>query len=287
MTLHVDDATFGYDGSAVLEDVSLAVERGELVALLGPNGSGKSTLLKVIDQIHGTSAGTVRVDGEDLDALSREEIARRIGYLPQSQSAVPSATVFDTVLLGRQPYFDWRPGESDRVAVERILEELAIDDLAMREVPTLSGGQQRLVLLARALVQAQDALLLDEPTSGLDLKHQHEVMRRVRNAVRHSNLAGVVAIHDIDLATRFCDRFAFLRGGELIAVGGEDVLTENVVERVYDVPVEVFERNGRTHVVQKDPGERTVEMSATGGHNPASDEVTAIADGNGRNSRTD
>jgi iron complex transport system ATP-binding protein len=277
MTLELLDTTAGYDDTPVLEDVSLSIQEGELVALLGPNGSGKSTLLKTVDGMLSPSAGTVRLNGTDVDAYSRQELARHVGYLPQAQSSTPAATVFDTVLLGRQPYFDWRPGEADRVAVEQALETLGIGDLAMREVPTLSGGQRRLVLLARALVQATDAILLDEPTSGLDLKHQHAVMRRVRDAVKRSELAGVLAIHDLDLAVRFCDRYAFLADGQLHAVGGEAVLTESVIESVYDVPVEVFERDGRTHVVPLDgvPGEATEETSQE------APPKTAIADGNG------
>jgi len=273
MTLDLLKTTAGYDDTPVIEDVSLSVGDGELVALLGPNGSGKSTLLKTVDGMLSPTAGTVRLNGTDVGAYSRQELARHVGYLPQAQSSSPAATVFETVLLGRQPYFDWRPDETDRAAVKQALEELGISDLAMREVPTLSGGQRRLVLLARALVQATDAILLDEPTSGLDLKHQHEVMRRVRDAVVRSELAGVVAIHDLDLAVRFCDRYAFLRDGQLHAVGGEEVLTESVVEAVYDVPVEVFERKGRTHVVPLDgvTGETANEAAPK----------TALADGNG------
>ena len=258
MTLKVHNATIGFDDLTVLEDVSFTVESGELLGLLGPNGVGKSSLLRAIDAIHDFESGTAALDGTDVGTFSREDVARRIGYLPQVEGARPSATVFDTVLLGRQPYFDWRPTDDDRLAVRRVLEQLGIADLAMREMPTLSGGQRRLVFLARTLVQASEALLLDEPTSGLDLKHQHEVMSRVRSSIRESDLAGVVAIHDLDLATRFCDRFAFLYDGELYAVGDESVLSAGTIETVYDVPVDVFERNGQTHVVPKGRGDGTV-----------------------------
>ena len=284
MTIELVETTAGYDESPVLKDVSLSVETGELVALLGPNGSGKSTLLKTVDGMVSPQAGSVRLNGTEIEAYSREELARHVGYLPQDQSSPPSATVFDTVLLGRQPYFNWRPDDADRAAVEAALETLGIVDLAMREVPTLSGGQRRLVLLARALVQATDVILLDEPTSGLDLKHQHEVMRRIRDAVKRAELAGVVAIHDLDLAVRFCDRYAFLVDGQLQAVGDDEVLSESIIETVYDVPVEVFERNGRTHVVP-------LEESATGNHAVSSQaaaapERTTMADGTGNDGPT-
>ncbi|MFT4891873.1 MAG: iron complex transport system ATP-binding protein [Halobacteriales archaeon] len=284
MTLHVHDATLAYGDTTVLEEVTLPVPDGELLGLLGPNGSGKTTLLRAIQAIHDLDGGRITLDGTDVATLSREDVARRIGYLPQVEGSTPPATVFDTVLLGRQPYFEWRPTEEDRQAVEAVLGDLGIEDLAMREVPTLSGGQRRTVLLARALVQASDALLLDEPTSGLDPKHQHEVMRRVRSAVHESDLVGIVAIHDLDLATRFCDRYAFLYDGKVYAAGGEEVLTEETVGTVYDVPVEVFERNGRTHVVPLGPAEETeldresVDETATeAGDEPPS----AVTDGSG------
>jgi iron complex transport system ATP-binding protein len=254
MTLDVYNATFAYGDASVLDEVTLRVDDGELLGLLGPNGSGKTTLLQAIDGLLNLDEGSVTLDGTDVSTLSREETARRVGYLPQVEGSTPAATVFDTVLLGRTPHFEWRPAEEDRRAVERILSQLGIEDLAMREVPTLSGGQRRTVLLARALVGAPDALLLDEPTSGLDLKHQHEVMRHIQSAVHEADRAGIVAIHDLSLATRFCDRYALLYDGEIFEAGDEDVLTAENVGTVYDVPVEVFTRNGRTHVVPKDPG---------------------------------
>lgn len=120
MTVDVTDVTIGYDGSPVLEAVDVHVGDGELLGLLGPNGSGKTLLLRAIDGLLEPTTGRVTVDGTDIQTLSREEIARRIGYLPQVERTTTSGTVFDTVLLGRNPHFGWRPGESDRRAVESV-----------------------------------------------------------------------------------------------------------------------------------------------------------------------
>ncbi|MFW6017713.1 MAG: ABC transporter ATP-binding protein [Halapricum sp.] len=253
MTITIQNTTIAYDTTPVLEDVSLRVEDGQLLGLLGPNGVGKTSLLRAIDGLLEPERGLLTLDGTAIHDLSRKEIARRIGYLPQVEKAETQATVFETVLLGRTPHFGWRPDEADRQAVQRALESLGIGALATRPMATLSGGQRRTALLARALVGGSEALLLDEPTSGLDLKHQHEVMGRLRSAVHESDRAGVVAIHDLDLATRFCDSYALLSEGEVFASGGEEILTADAVETVYDIPVEVVTRNGHREIVPKTP----------------------------------
>jgi len=256
MTLDLQHVSVSYGATQVLEGVSVSAESGSLLGLLGPNGSGKTTLLRAVMGGVDLDGGQIRLEGTDVATLSTQAVARQVGYLQQVSDVARQATVFDTVLLGRNPHFGWRPTETDREAVRSVLARLGIEDLSMRELGSLSGGQRRTVLLARALVQAESALLLDEPTSGLDLKHQYAVMRRVRRAVRERDLAGVVAIHDLALASQFCDRFALLSDGGLHAVGGDEVLDSATIEDVYDVPVSVVDRHGGKQVVPVDPESR-------------------------------
>lgn len=245
--IRIDALTAGYD-EPVVSDVSFGVERGELVAVLGPNGVGKSTLLRTVLGLQPPLSGSVMVEGDDVTALSRSEIATRLGYVPQSESGGLPSTVFETVLAGRKPHATWRPTEHDREVVGTVLADLGLSDLAMRQLSELSGGQRQQVRLARALAQQPAGLVLDEPTSSLDLRHQLDVLGRVR-ALADEGVAVLFALHDIDLALRFADRFVFLSDGGVAAVGGEQVVTADLVERVYGVQATIATVDGRQIIV--------------------------------------
>ncbi|MDG5778379.1 ABC transporter ATP-binding protein, partial [Haloarculaceae archaeon H-GB1-1] len=175
MTVEFEGVTAGYGDEPVVEDVSLSIGDGELVGFLGPNGVGKSTLLKTVVGLLAPASGTVRVGESAVDDLSRRDLARRVGYVPQSESPTAPTTVFETVLMGRKPYLSWRASTSDHAVVKRVLTTLDLDDLAMRDVGSLSGGQRQKVVIARALAQEPDVLVLDEPTSDLDIRHEVDV----------------------------------------------------------------------------------------------------------------
>lgn len=245
--ISLDAVTAGYDGP-VVSDVSFEVERGELVALLGPNGVGKSTLLRTVLGLRDPLSGTVTLDGDDVTTLERTDVARRLGYVPQSESGGLPSTVFETVLTGRKPHTSWRPTEEDRAVVGEVLAAVGIDDLAMRPLTDLSGGQRQQVRLARALAQRPAALVLDEPTSSLDLRHQFDVLDHVAR-LADEGLAVLFALHDLELATRYADRLVFLADGEVVAVGGPDVVTSELVAEVYDIRARVVDVEGHRVVL--------------------------------------
>jgi iron complex transport system ATP-binding protein len=245
--IRLDAVAAGY-ASPVVEDVSFGVARGELVALLGPNGVGKSTLLRTVLGLRTPLAGTVTLDGDDVMALDRRTVAGRLGYVPQAEDAGLPSTVFETVLTGRRPHTTWRPTAADRAVVGTVLSELGIEDLAMRSVSTLSGGQRQQVRLARALAQEPDGLVLDEPTSSLDLRHQLDILGHVRS-LADDGVAVLFALHDLELAIRYADRLVFLADGEVVAVGGPEVVTADLVADVYDVAARVVEVDGHRVVV--------------------------------------
>jgi iron complex transport system ATP-binding protein len=253
VTVHVQNLQFGYDDESVLDGVDLSVASGELLGLLGPNGSGKSTLLQCLNRILEPDGGTVRIDGNRVADLHRTETARRVGYVPQEETSAFPSTVFETILQGRRPHGGWSPSEADREAVTAVIERLDLDAFAMRQMTELSGGQRQKVRLGRALVQDPSVMLLDEPTSALDLKHQLDVMDLVVEHVREREVAGVVAIHDLNLAARYCDRVALLHEGEIYDVGGPDVLTPETIRTVYGVDATVRHHRGRRLVVPEAP----------------------------------
>ena len=201
MKVEVKDLYFSYPGKDVLKGIDLEIKDNDIVCVVGPNGSGKSTLVKCIEGLQPPDRGKIYLDGSDSGSLSRIEIARLIGYVPQISSQLFSASVFDTVMMGRKPHFSWRCSDKDIDVVADVLEQMGLEDLAMNEFNCLSGGQQQRVLIARALAQDPRFLLLDEPTSALDIAHQLEVMEIIHNSVHKRSIGVLMVIHDLNLAS--------------------------------------------------------------------------------------
>jgi putative ABC transport system ATP-binding protein len=199
-----------------LSEVDLAVERGELVAVMGPSGSGKSTLLTIAGSLEQPSAGEVLVDGIDLAGVSASERARMrrraIGYVFQDFNLLPGLTAIENVTLPLE--LDGLRAKDARAAGRRALEELAIADGADRYPDELSGGERQRVAIARAIVGERGLLLADEPTGALDSVNGEGVMRLLR-AATHRGVAGVVVTHEAQLAS-WADRVVFLRDGHVV-----------------------------------------------------------------------
>lgn len=213
---------------------------GEVLGIVGPNGSGKSTLLKCVNRILKIKQGAVLIDGKDLGGIGLKELAKLMGYVPQSSRNTFPFTVFDVVVMGRRPYIQWSLGEKDKEIVAQILEYLGIGNLAMRYFNELSGGEQQKVIIARALAQQPQILLLDEPTSSLDIRHQLEILCILQRLVKSNHCSVIISMHDLNLASRFSDRMLMLKDGLIFAVGTpESVITEENIEAVYGVKSEV------------------------------------------------
>ncbi len=241
--------TFSYGSCKILSDLNVAVDDSEVLSLVGPNGSGKTTLIKCIDRIL-KPQGSILLNGREIESMSQQEIARQLGYVPQSSSTPLATTVFDTVLMGRRPHISWRVSDSDLDKVAEVLELLHLEDLAMRDFGQLSGGQKQKVLIARALAQEPSVLLLDEPTSNLDMKHQLEVMEIIRDLVLEKKISAVMAIHDLNLAARFTDKLVMLKGGQVYAAGEPNLLlSEANICDVYGIEAVVMNALGRPYIV--------------------------------------
>lgn len=249
MPLMVEKLCYSYGKHPVLQDISFQLPTGSFLALLGPNGTGKTTLLKAIGMMAPPKEGRCLWNGEDLATMSSQQRARRMAYLPQSTNAPFPMKVIDTVLLGRSPYTSFAPRQEDRKEAVQVLEDLGLSALAFRDISRLSGGERQQVLLARALVQKPQLLLLDEPTSSLDLKNQLQTMKLVRELCHKEGLTAITAIHDLNLAAMFCDRFLMLRDTTLFAYGGEEALTSENIRAVYGVDVKIESLESRHFIM--------------------------------------
>jgi len=251
MRLTVDGLSFDYGGGDVLSDVHLEVGPGEVLGILGPNGSGKTTLLRCINRVLTPKQGSVCIDGSDISAMTRQEITRLVGLVPQnSVSDFSSPTVYEAVLMGRRPHIKWGYGREDESIAWAAMRDMDVSPLASRRLDQLSGGQAQRVLMARAIAQRVGMLLLDEPTSNLDVRYQLEVMAVVREQVASRGLGACAVMHDLDLAMRFCDKALLLKNGQVIAAGPKaEVLTPELISLAYGVDAVIADVGGRQRVL--------------------------------------
>ncbi|MBN1556597.1 MAG: ABC transporter ATP-binding protein [Lentisphaerae bacterium] len=242
MTLEVESLRFAYGRVPVLRDITCRVEAGRLVAVLGRNGSGKTTLLKTVNRILRPDGGRVLLEGRDLARLSPRQIARRIAYMPQTQTAA-YGTVFEAVLLGRRAR-GGGTGDADLRHVADILNLVRLEALAMRSTRTLSGGELQKVVLGRALAQEPRVLLLDEPISHLDPANQIEIMSLLHEVTRGRRMTSLLVTHDLNSALRFADRFLLLKDGRVLADGDRAVLTPEAIRAAYGIDAAIADVDG-------------------------------------------
>jgi iron complex transport system ATP-binding protein len=249
VNVNLKDVCFSYPGADILHDVNFSIGPGEMTGLIGPNGSGKSTLIKCMDTVL-KPRGSILLNGKDILTLSRMDLARSIGLVPQNGTSAMDSTVFETVLMGRRPHSAWRISNQDIDKVADALDRLGIGDMALRDFSSLSGGQKQMVLLARAICQEPQVLLLDEPTSALDIRHQLEVLEIVRHLVKEREMSAIIALHDLNLGARYADSMVMLREGRIFSAGKPtDLYTPDMIEEVYGVKAEVITVHGKPHVV--------------------------------------
>lgn len=254
--IRAEDVWAGYGDRLVLKGVNLRISRGEFVGLLGPNGSGKSTLLRVLSGVLKPSRGQVWLEGYPLSQLQAKDVARRLAFVPQREDVAFSFTAWEVVLLGRAPYIGWWGKEraDDVRAAQRAMERTDSASLAERAMGTLSGGERQRVILARGLAQETPVLLLDEPLTHLDVAHQVGTLSLLRQLNREEGLTILSALHDINLASEFCDRLVVLRQGQIVADGTpSEVVTPSILSRVFglDAWVRVNPATGRPHVLPR------------------------------------
>jgi iron complex transport system ATP-binding protein len=233
--------TYVVQGRTLLDAVSLTVNPGELLALVGPNGAGKSTLIALVAGDLIPTSGAILLDGAVLATLSPHAQALRRAVLRQRSGVSLPFSAYEVALMGRSPHLRGRAeGPADHAITREALARTEMLTYAERAVPTLSGGEQARVNMARALTQQAPLLLLDEPTAALDLRHQHRVLQLAR-AVTANGGAALVVLHDLNLAAMYADRIALLHEGRLRACGEPwATLRADLLSAVYGVRVIVL-----------------------------------------------
>lgn len=242
--LEVRDLRSGYDKIEIVHGISLDVARGEFVCIIGPNGCGKTTALKTILGLLPASGGSVRIGGEDSLGMTEAERARRFAYIPQVHTPPFPFTVADVVLMGRTPYVGSglaRVTRRDKAVAYAAMKAVSIEEFADVPYTSLSGGQQQLVLIARALAQQPDVLVMDEPTASLDFGNQQVVLRQMKSLTKDGTSVLMVT-HDPDHALFCADRTLVMEKGRIIADGTpEEVVTTENLQRIYNSRVLVTE----------------------------------------------
>ena len=247
--LAVDALAFGYPRRTVGRDVSFALDAGEVMCILGPNGSGKTTLLRTLLGLLSLQGGKIHFNGKDLQSLSRREIARIAGYVPQAHQPYFAYSVRDMVLMGRSAHLGAfsMPGAHDREVAARVLESLGISPLAERPVTEISAGERQLALVARALAQEPRLLVMDEPTASLDFGNQVRVLERIA-ALAAGGISILFSTHDPDHAFLAAQRALLLAEGRVLALGApREVIRADTLQRLYHVAVQVVPLEGGGH----------------------------------------
>ncbi len=238
--ISVENLTLAYGAWVVLRDLNFSVAAGEFVGLLGPNGCGKSTLLAALTGLLPPKGGQVWYNGTPLSQWHPQALARQVAIVPQFNWIGFPFTCFEVVLMGRYPYRRRFQGETpeDLEAARRAMAAIGISDLAPRLITQVSGGERQLVILARALAQATPILYLDEATAPLDVRRKLEVFDLLCDLNRSRGLTVLAVMHDLNLATQYCQRLIFLKDGGIFRDGEvASVCVPEVLEAVYDTPV--------------------------------------------------
>lgn len=254
--MKIENIKAGYDKGLIVDDISFTLEAGKFTALLGLNGTGKTTLLKIICGLLKPKSGQCLVNDIDINKLNEKKRARLISFMPQRHSIVYDTKVIDVVLMGITPYlktFD-TPTKEHRNLAYNALEKIGMEKYADENFLHLSEGQKQLIIISRNLMQNSEIMLFDEPDSALDFNNSHMVLSKIREIVKEQNKAGLITLHDPNMALNYCDRIIILKDkkkfGDFYTAEVDIEFLKDIFNEVYG-GIEVIEHKGRYVIIKE------------------------------------
>ena len=237
-SISINNLTFGYNKRVIFNDLSLSFQQGDFCSILGPNGSGKTTLLKCIVGLLQPSGGSIQLYGKPISEYKMMDLARKIAYVPQYQDIVFDITVYDYVMLGRNPYqTPWQMQRvEDKEIAEEMLQKCNVWHYRDTLIQSLSGGERQRVMIARAMAQQTGILLLDEPLSNIDVSHKFEIMDILQQLNEEQKVTVLIILHDIPISKAYSKQVLLLKEGKMLQFGDENaVLTEENIRNCFDL----------------------------------------------------
>ncbi len=236
--IDVNAIAFRYEKKNIFDNLSVTLKKGDFCSILGPNGSGKTTFIKCIAGILNPSSGTIKIQGKEIKDFDIKEKAKKIAYVPQNQYFVFDITVYEYVMMGRNPYQSpWKlEMNNDREIVENILLQCNIMQYKDTSIHSLSGGEFQRVMIARAMAQETDILLLDEPLSNIDISHKFEIMDILRQQNQTKCITILIILHDLTIAHLYSKQIMFIKDGKILDFGDKNaVLNEKNIRESFDL----------------------------------------------------
>lgn len=234
-----------YGDKAVVDNVSLKIEKGKITSFIGPNGAGKSTVLSIISRIMSKDSGTVIIDGCELEKWDNKELAKKISILKQSNNINVRLTIREIVSFGRYPHSEGRLTKEDIKYVDEAIEYMKLKDIENRYLDELSGGQRQRAYIAMVIAQNTEYILLDEPLNNLDMKHSVEMMKVLRNLVDELGKTVVIVMHDINFASVYSDNIVVLKDGKIAKDDSTDhIIDKDILEDIYEIKFDIKNING-------------------------------------------
>lgn len=249
--LNVNNFSYSYNDKPFLHNISFNINESELVGLIGKNGSGKSTIFKCILKLITKYKGDIILNNKNTKMISTKEISTLVSYIPQIRRNTFNYSVYDTILMGTNnqlSIFDV-PRENEHEITNRAIKLLEIEHLKYKSYANLSGGEQQLVLIARAIAQNTKLIIMDEPTSALDYGNQEFVMKKIYDLVKTKRISVLLSCHSPNLVLKYCEKSIAINNGEIIAKGNtKDILNENLIEKIYNIKTKLYNTDNGLYI---------------------------------------